>query len=167
MKLGYPKVLWEYSNKCSTKSFCVKGLNLVLCPKPLCEPHYKQSCLPPCSSLHCGLGRKGLYTMYPTVTPMFVCLSNSHSSCFPGNIVELTCYSRGQQCQIHVFPDSSSVRNIHLPKNIQFCQKETSDGIWGKLLGKILLPYKKRETRKNDSLATLVASFFLMWLWCL
>lgn len=165
MKLGYPIVLWEYSSKCSTKSFCVKSLNLVLCPKPLCEPHYKQSCLPPCSSLHCGLGRKGLYTMYPTVTPMFVCLSNSHSSCFPGNIVELTCYSRGQQCQIHACPDSSAVRNIHLPKKTSSSAKKRQVMAFGESYwGRFFLPYKKRETRKNDSLAALVASFFLMWL---
>ena len=61
------------------------------------------------------------------------------------------------------FPDSFVTRSGHVT---QFCQKNSSESIFGELLGKIFLP-DNRETWKNDSLAALVAFFFLMRLWSL
>ena len=61
------------------------------------------------------------------------------------------------------FPDSFVTRSGHV---IQFCQKNSSESIFGELLRKVFLP-DNRETWKNDSLAALVAFFFLMRLWSL
>ena len=100
-------------------------------------------------------------------------LSNSHSSCFCCNMEERTtsavieadkcpAYIK-EACQMVTFPDSFVTRTGHMT---QFCQKDSSESIFRELLGKIFLP-DKRETWKTDSLAALVAFFFLIRLWCL
>lgn len=73
---------------------------------------------------------------------MFVCLSNSHSSCVPCNMAELTCYSRGWQCHMHAFTDCFAARNGLMTL---LCQKDTSESI----LGKIFLPDKERERHER------------------
>lgn len=65
---------------------------------------------------------------------------------------------------MHAFPDSFVTRNDHVT---QFCQKTQAKVFLESFWERFFLPDKKREPWENDSPATLVASFFLMWLWCL